>query len=141
MQKVGNLIVQEERILTPKQEAELKKQKETNKYRRKQRLKLFFIAVIFSSLLHIAGLPVVISLIPLALHVCLLFYSYAVVFYGVRQKEKWWKMYVAKFGDKNGNIPDHVRMTHKKLIMQGHKIDVSPRKDSEVTNFKLKAVK
>ena len=81
------------------------------------------IAAAFSALLWILELKWYIFIIPFILHVLLLFYTFSVQFYTERKRKQVWAAYVNKYG-KNGVVPEHVKMIHRKLIAQGKKIKV-----------------
>ena len=81
------------------------------------------IALFVSALLWIFELRWYIFIIPIILHVFLMFYTFAVQFYKERKKMQVWAAYVKKYG-KNGVIPEHIKMIHKKLIKSGKKITI-----------------
>lgn len=64
------------------------------------------------------------SMLPILIHILLAFYSFAVEFYKKRKDAEYWKKYEAKYAV-NGEIPEHVKMIHKKLIQNGEKISIN----------------
>ncbi len=113
--------IESEIALNPKKEAEKKAESRLQFKLKLRRLFFFLIACFVSTLLMLTGLNVWVCYIPLALHFMLLFYGFAVTFYDKRNKARAWNLYVAKYG-KNGVIPPHVKMVHRKLIASGKKI-------------------
>jgi len=89
-------------------------------------LKLILTVVtIFAGLwMWMYGIRIRYCVIPFALHCLLLFYGFAVNFYKERQKERYWRMYVKKYGNKHGVIPPETRMMHEALIKKGGKIQI-----------------
>ena len=79
------------------------------------------IALFISALLWIIEMPWYIFVLPFVLHVFLMFYTFAVQFYKERKRNEIWAKYVSKYG-KNGVIPEHVKMIHKKLAASGKQI-------------------
>lgn len=126
--KIGGIPVETEIALNKKQEAELAELKAELKRRRKVRLKLFAVALLFSTTLFLLKCNIWFALIPLYLHVLLLFYSYAVVHYNNRKKSKYWAKYVAKYGGKLGAKPDEIHPSiqaqHRIMLRLGKKIPI-----------------
>lgn len=124
--KVGNMPIMEEPVLNKKQEQEKINLKKEMWRRRKVRLSLLFTSIMFSMMLLIFSIPVAFAFIPFYLHLCLSFYSFALVYYKKRKEKKMWKAYVAKYGGKMGCAPNeihpHIQVTHKLLAKQGKPI-------------------
>ncbi len=95
---------------------------------RLQRYKLHAIAFILCAILYAFSFAWYIYLIPMVIHLAIIFWVFAVEFYVARNKERAWNAYLHKYGiiGKDGKmfIPPHVKMTHKKLIEQGKKIAI-----------------
>ena len=69
----------------------------------------------------ISGSASLASLIYLLASADVLYFQRAILF--TTQKKQAWAAYVNKYG-KNGVVPEHVKMIHRKLIAQGKKISV-----------------
>lgn len=98
------------------------------KGRKKQRWKLHLIVTGLILTLFFLKLPWYISLIPLPIHLFFTFWTLAMEFYNAKKKAIEWNRYLKKYGMKMPNgeyhIPEHVKMTHKKMIENGKTIAV-----------------
>lgn len=114
-----NVKLNREQRAIAKEEARLEKRNKAKKWIYASTL----FAAAFSALLWILELKWYIFMIPFILHVLLMFYTFSVQFYTQRKKKQVWAAYVSKYG-KNGVVPEHVKMIHRKLIAQGKKISI-----------------
>lgn len=108
--------------MSKKELAEKREGVEIKSKARKVRLILSFIALFLCAVLWFFNFRWYIVIIPMILHLTLAFYAFAKQFYTDRNNVRAWNAYVTKYGDANGNIPDHVKMIHRKLIAQGKSI-------------------
>jgi len=104
--------------------------KPENKTAKRNKLKMqlltTFVAIAMTVTLFAIGWKWYVSLIPIVIHLWMVFYTFAVKFYTDRNKARAWEQYIKKYGGKMGTrkneIHPHIRMTHVKLIKQGKKI-------------------
>lgn len=98
------------------------------KQRRKQRWKLHLIVTGLILTLFFFNFQWYIALIPLPIHLFFCFWTLAIEFYTAKKKAIEWNKYLKKYGmkmpDGSYHLPEHVKMTHKKMVENGKQIAV-----------------
>lgn len=121
---VSGEVIAEYSVFEPNEKDKAKaKQKAEAKFKARMiRQALTLFALFLCAVLWFFNFKWYIIIIPMILHLALAFYAYAKKFYADRNKVRAWNAYLKRYGDKNGRVPEHTKMIHRKLIAQGKSI-------------------